>query len=227
MAKATREKMMEKLGALEDKLFSIVPEKETDTPRAKLLDRVSQIVCGDAKSTIEEMQSIFKEGKALLAVEAEVKEPTEVKEEAKPKLNKKVAKKVDKKDTKKSVKKADKKEEPKEPDFEFPEVLETEENEYKQVEIKSLADITEDDLIACKWTEQDLKDYPYDYLEVGLGSPKKFEKDIDVLMVVDVYEDKVAYGLSVGTHKMYHILPEDIKEMSADGMPWRVYRISK
>ena len=76
MAKVTKEVMMKKLGALEDKLFDLIPEDEEGTSRVGILDRVSGIVSGDVKATLAEMTAAFNEGTGLLAVEAEVKKQT-------------------------------------------------------------------------------------------------------------------------------------------------------
>ena len=251
MAKVTKEAMMKKLGALEDKLFDLIPEGEKGTSRVGILDKVSGIVSGDIKATLAEMTAVFNEGTGLLAVEAEVKKQTkspkktkgskakeepveeEPVEEEKPK--KKVMKKktnktaepeenkpapVEKKEVAKNTSKKSEKEET----FKFPEVLNTEEDgDYKQTNIRGLQDIEIDDLIACQWTKEDLSEYNYD--EIGVfGKPTEFEQDIDVLMVVDVFEDKIVYASSLGTHKMYHFLKEDVKGMNSVGMPWRVYK---
>ena len=224
MAKMTKEIMMKKLGALEDKLFDLIPESEKGTSRVGVLDRVSEIVSGNVKATLAEMTEAFNEGTSLLAVEAEVKKQSKSSdkskvneksddEKAEESSKKKVIKKktsknseeskelapVDGKDNK-PVKKSDKKEEK----FEFPEVLETEEDgNFSMTKIRGLQDIKVDDLLACQWTKEDLAEYGYD--EIGVfGKPKEFEKDIDVLVVVDVFEDKIVYASSLGTHKMYH-----------------------
>lgn len=239
MARVTKEVMIEKLGALEDKLFDVVPENEVGTKRAKILDRVSQIVCGDVKATLAEMQSAFKEGSGLLAVEAEVKkaEKKQVKEDvADEKPKKKVSKKKsepkaeDEEETalvpaKKNevAKKSSKKEE----EFEFPKMLETEEEgNFELIAIKDLSEIQEDDLIAGKWTEEDLAEWEYD--EVGVfGQPEHFEKDIDVCVIVDnaeYAEGRIVYAQSVGTGRMYYFLQDMIKKMDCKGMPFRVYR---
>ena len=244
MAKMTKEIMMKKLGALEDKLFDLIPESEKGTSRVGVLDRVSEIVSGNVKATLAEMTEAFNEGTSLLAVEAEVKKQSKSSdkskvneksddEKAEESSKKKVIKKkpsknaeeskelvpVDGKDNK-PVKKSDKKEEK----FEFPEVLETEEDgNFSMTKIRGLQDIKVDDLLACQWTKEDLAEYEYD--EIGVfGEPKEFEKDIDVLVVVDVFEDKIVYASSLGTHKMYHFLKEDVKGMNSNGMPWRVYK---
>ena len=244
MAKMTKEIMMKKLGALEDKLFDLIPESEKGTSRVGVLDRVSEIVSGNVKVTLAEMTEAFNEGTSLLAVEAEVKKQSKSSdkskvneksddEKAEESSKKKVIKKkpsknaeeskelapVDGKDNK-PVKKSDKKEEK----FEFPEVLETEEDgNFSMTKIRGLQDIKVDDLLACQWTKEDLAEYEYD--EIGVfGKPKEFEKDIDVLVVVDVFEDKIVYASSLGTHKMYHFLKEDVKGMNSNGMPWRVYK---
>lgn len=251
MAKMTKETMMKKLGALEDKLFDLIPESEQGTSRVGILDKVSGIVSGEVKATLEEMTEAFNEGTGLLAVEAEVKKQTkvskkseesEVKEEPveeepveeKPKkkvMKKKSAKTAETKEDKpvpvekKEVsKKTSKKSEKKEETFKFPEVLKTaEDGDYKLTEIKSLTDIEDNDLIACKFTEEDLQEFEYDYTG-KLGQPTKFDEDVDVLMVMDAYEDKIVYASSLGTHKMYQFFEEDVKKMSASGMPWRVYK---
>lgn len=244
MAKMTKETMMKKLGALEDKLFDLIPESEKGTSRVGILDKVSEIVSGNVKATLAEMTEVFNEGTGLLAVEAEVKKQSKSSdkskvneksddEKAEESSKKKVIKKktsknseeskelapVDGKDNK-PVKKSDKKEEK----FEFPEVLETEEDgNFSMTKIRGLQDIKVDDLLACQWTKEDLAEYEYD--EIGVfGKPKEFEKDIDVLVVVDVFEDKIVYASSLGTHKMYHFLKEDVKGMNSNGMPWRVYK---
>ena len=252
MAKVTKEVMMKKLGALEDKLFDLIPEDEEGTSRVGILDRVSGIVSGDVKATLAEMTAAFNEGTGLLAVEAEVKKQTkaakkaeesEVEEEPveeEPVEEEKPKKKVMKKKTNKTAepkedkpapiekkevaKKTSKKSEKKEETFKFPEVLNTaEDGDYKQTNIRGLQDIEIDDLIACQWTKEDLAEYNYD--EIGVfGKPTEFEQDIDVLMVVDVFEDKIVYASSLGTHKMYHFLKEDVKGMNSLGMPWRVYK---
>lgn len=236
--------MMKKLGALEDKLFDLIPESEKGTSRVGVLDKVSEIVSGNVKATLAEMTEVFNEGTGLLAVEAEVKKQSKSSdkskvneksddEKAEESSKKKVIKKktsknseeskelvpVDGKDNK-PVKKSDKKEEK----FEFPEVLETEEDgNFSMTKIRGLQDIKVDDLLACQWTKEDLAEYEYD--EIGVfGKPKEFEKDIDVLVVVDVFEDKIVYASSLGTHKMYHFLKEDVKGMNSNGMPWRVYK---
>ena len=251
MAKVTKEVMMKKLGALEDKLFDLIPEDEEGTSRVGILDRVSGIVSGDVKATLAEMTAAFNEGTGLLAVEAEVKKQTkatkkseesEVKEEPveEEPVEEKPKKKVMKKKTNKTAepkedkpapvekkevsKKTSKKSEKKEDTFKFPEVLKTaEDGDFKLTTIKSLADIEDNDLIACKFTEEDLQEFVYDYTG-KLGQPTKFDEDIDVLMVVDAYEDKIVYASSLGTHKMYHFFEEDVKKMTASGMPWRVYK---
>ena len=251
MAKVTKEVMMKKLGALEDKLFDLIPEDEEGTSRVGILDRVSGIVSGDVKATLAEMTAAFNEGTGLLAVEAEVKKQTkaakkaeesEVEEEPveeEPVEEEKPKKKVMKKKTnktaepkedkpapveKKEVSKKTSKKSEKEETFKFPEVLNTaEDGDYKQTNIRGLQDIEIDDLIACQWTKEDLAEYNYD--EIGVfGKPTEFEQDIDVLMVVDVFEDKIVYASSLGTHKMYHFLKEDVKGMNSLGMPWRVYK---
>ena len=252
MAKVTKEIMMKKLGALEDKLFDLIPEDEEGTSRVGILDRVSGIVSGEVKATLAEMTKAFNEGTGLLAVEAEVKKQTkaakkaeesEVKEEPveeesveeektkkkvvmKKKTNKTAEPKEDKPAPieKKEVSKKTSKKSEKEETFKFPEVLNTaEDGDYKQTNIRGLQDIEIDDLIACQWTKEDLAEYNYD--EIGVfGKPTEFEQDIDVLMVVDVFEDKIVYASSLGTHKMYHFLKEDVKGMNSLGMPWRVYK---
>ena len=252
MAKVTKEVMMKKLGALEDKLFDLIPENEEGTSRVGILDRVSGIVSGDVKATLAEMTAAFNEGTGLLAVEAEVKKQTkaskkaeesEVEEEPveeEPVEEEKPKKKVMKKKTnntaepkedkpapvekKEVAKKTSKKSEKKEETFKFPEVLKTaEDGDFKLTNIKSLADIEDNDLIACKFTEEDLQEFVYDYTGV-LGQPTKFDEDVDVLMVMDAFEDKIVYASSLGTHKMYHFLEEDVKNMTSSGMPWRVYK---
>lgn len=252
MAKVTKEVMMKKLGALEDKLFDLIPEDEEGTSRVGILDRVSGIVSGEVKATLAEMTAAFNEGTGLLAVEAEVKKQTkaakkaeesEVKEEPveeesveeektkkkvvmKKKTNKTAEPKEDKPapvEKKKVVEKTSKKSE-KEDTFKFPEVLKTaEDGDFKLANIKSLSDIEDNDLIACKFTEEDLQEFVYDYTGV-LGQPTKFDEDVDVLMVMDAFEDKIVYASSLGTHKMYHFLEEDVKKMTSSGMPWRVYK---
>lgn len=250
MAKVTKEAMMKKLGALEDKLFDLIPEDEEGTSRVDILDRVSGIVSGEVKATLAEMTEAFNEGTGLLAVEAEVKKQTkaakkseesEVKEEPveeepveeKPKkkvMKKKSAKTAETKEDKpvpvekKEVSKKTSKKSEKEDTFKFPEVLKTaEDGDFKLANIKSLSDIEDNDLIACKFTEEDLQEFVYDYTGV-LGQPTKFDEDVDVLMVMDAFEDKIVYASSLGTHKMYHFLEEDVKKMTSSGMPWRVYK---
>ena len=216
-----------------------------------ILDRVSGIVSGDVKATLAEMTAAFNEGTGLLAVEAEVKKQTkaskkaeesEVEEEPveeEPVEEEKPKKKVMKKKTnktaepkedkpapveKKEVAKKTSKKSEKEGTFKFPEVLKTaEDGDFKLTNIKSLADIEDNDLIACKFTEEDLQEFVYDYTGV-LGQPTKFDEDVDVLMVMDAFEDKIVYASSLGTHKMYHFLEEDVKKMTSSGMPWRVYK---
>lgn len=247
MAKMTKETMLEKLGALEDKLFDFVPENEEGTARAGVLNKVSEIVSGNVKATLAEMREVFNEGTSLLAVEAEVKKQTKTQSSKKvsepkkdaveeetsdeePVAEEKPKKKVIKsKSSKTSEKKEEEKESSKTPakkeeKFKFPNELETKEDgTYKLTNIRGLHDINEGDLIACQWTKEDLKNYDYD--EIGVfGTPTEFEKDIDVLLVVDVFEDKIAYASSLGTHKMYHFLKEDVKNMISVGMPWRVYK---
>lgn len=255
MAKMTKEKMMEKLMGLEDKLFDLIPTNEKDTNRTRILDKVSEIVAGNVKATLAEMTAAFNEGTNLLAVEAEVKKQSKSStknkaeeksvDEEKPK--KKLSKKNKAADTKKTneteeqtavdteeetlpapaekkEKKSTKKSEKKEEVFKFPEVLETEEDgNYEMADIRGIQDIEEGDLIACEWTKEELEEYEYDNTGV-LPTPTAFEQDIDVLIVVDVYEDVIAYGLSLGTHKMYHFLKEDVQRMVSNGMPWRVYK---
>ena len=251
MAKVTKEVMMKKLGALEDKLFDLIPEDEEGTSRVGILDRVSGIVSGDVKATLAEMTAAFNEGTGLLAVEAEVKKQTKASKKAgeseveqepveeEPVEEEKPKKKVMKKKTnktaepkedkpapveKKEVSKKTSKKSEKEDTFKFPEVLKTaEDGDFKLVNIKSLADIEDNDLIACKFTEEDLREFEYDYTG-KLGQPTKFDEDVDVLMVMDAYEDKIVYASSLGTHKMYQFFEEDVKKMSASGMPWRVYK---
>lgn len=250
MAKVTKEVMMKKLGALEDKLFDLIPENEEGTSRVGILDRVSGIVSGEVKATLDEMTAAFNEGTGLLAVEAEVKKQTkaakkaeesEVEEEPveEEPVEEKPKKKVMKKKTnktaepkedkpapveKKEVAKKTSKKSEKEDAFKFPEVLKTaEDGDFKLANIKSLADIEDNDLIACKFTEEDLQEFVYDYTGV-LGQPTKFDEDVDVLMVMDAFEDKIVYASSLGTHKMYHFLEEDVKKMTSSGMPWRVYK---
>ena len=41
MVKMTKETMMKKLGALEDKLFDLIPESEEGTSRVGILDKVT------------------------------------------------------------------------------------------------------------------------------------------------------------------------------------------
>lgn len=219
MAKMTEETMMNKLRALEDKLIDLIPEDEEGTSRVDILDRVSGIVSRDVKATLAEMTEVFNEGNGLLTVEAEVKKQTKAAKTAETKEDKPVP--VEKKEvSKKTSKKSEKKEET----FKFPEVLKTaEDGDYKLTEIKSLTDIEYNDLIACKFTEEDLQEFEYDYTGV-LGQPTKFDEDVDVLMVMDAYEDKIVYASALGTHKMYHFLEEDVKKMTANGMPWRVYK---
>ena len=248
MAKVTKEVMLNKLGALEDKLFDIIPEDEVGTSRVGILDKVSGIVSGEVKATLAEMTKAFNEGTGLLAVEAEVKKQTkaakkaedkeepveeEPVEEEKPKkkvMKKKTNKTAEPKEDKpapvekKEVAKKTSKKSEKEETFKFPEVLKTaEDGDFKLTNIKSLADIEDNDLIACKFTEEDLQEFVYDYTGV-LGQPTKFDEDVDVLMVMDAFEDKIVYASSLGTHKMYHFLEEDVKKMTSSGMPWRVYK---
>lgn len=253
MISMKKETMYENLKAMEDKLCDVIPEEETTTSRAKVLDKVSNFITGIkadlSNVTLSEMTAVFNEGKALLAVEAEVKkaekkakakeEQTDEKPRAKKTMKKKSAPKKEEEESaivedskgnapvKKSAPKKTKKAETVKEDteeFKFPEVLETEDSgDYKLTAVKSLSDIKEGDLIACKWTEEDLKNFDYD--EIGVfGEPKKFEQDIDVLIVVDVYEDKLIWCSSVGTHRMYHFLKDDVKKMDCLGMPWRVYK---
>ena len=83
MAKMTKEIMMKKLGALEDKLFDLIPESEKGTSRVGVLDRVSEIVSGNVKATLAEMTEAFNEGTGLLAVEAEVKKQSKSSDKSK------------------------------------------------------------------------------------------------------------------------------------------------
>lgn len=249
-----KETMYANLKAMEDKLCDVIPEEETTTSRAKVLDKVSNFITGIKSDlsnvTLADMTAVFNEGKALLAVEAEVKkaekkakaeeEQIEEKPKAKKTMKKKSAPKKkeeesadvaeeeteEKAPVKKSAPKKTKKAETVEDDteeFEFPEVLETEDSgNFKMSEIKNLTDIEENDLIACKWTKADLAEWEYD--ERGfVGQPTEFEQDIDVCLVVSS-SDKLVYAISVGTEKMYAFFKEDLKKMISSGMPWRVYK---
>ena len=250
-----KETMYENLKAMEDKLCDVIPEEETTTSRAKVLDKVSSFITGIkadlSNVTLSEMTAVFNEGKALLAVEAEVKkaekkardkeeEQTDEKPKAKKTMKKKSAPKkkeeevadvaedeteekaLVKKSAPKKTKKAETVKEDTE-EFNFPEVLETEDSgNFEMSKVKKLTDIEENDLIACKWTKADLAEWEYD--ERGfVGQPTEFEQDIDVCIVVSS-SDKVVYAQSVGTEKMYVFLKEDIKKMDSSGMPWRVYK---
>lgn len=247
-----KETMYANLKAMEDKLCDVIPEEETTTSRAKVLDKVSNFITGIkadlSNVTLADMTAVFNEGKALLAVEAEVKkaekkakaeeEQTEEKPKAKKTMKKKSAPKTEEEESavvedskgnapvKKSAPKKTKKAETVEDDteeFKFPEVLETEDSgNFKMSEVKNLTDIEENDLIACKWTKADLAEWEYD--ERGfVGQPTEFEQDIDVCLVVSS-SDKLVYAISVGTEKMYAFFKEDLKKMISSGMPWRVYK---
>ena len=248
-----KETMYENLKAMEDKLCDVIPEEETTTSRAKVLNKVSNFITGIkadlSNVTLSEMTAVFNEGKALLAVEAEVKkaekkvkakeeEQTDEKPKAKKTMKKKSAPKKEEEESavvedskgnapvKKSAPKKTKKAETVKEDteeFNFPEVLETEDSgNFEMSEVKKLTDIEENDLIACKWTKADLAEWEYD--ERGfVGQPTEFEQDIDVCIVVSS-SDKIVYAQSVGTEKMYAFLKEDLKKMDSSGMPWRVYK---
>lgn len=245
MAKMTKAELGKKMVGLEDKLMDLIPIEEQDamkTKRSKILDKVSNFVADLEQNlkdnTLAVIQALFDEGANCLAVEAEVKkaakkakkaESEENAEEPKKKVVKKSAKKAEDepKADKKSApkKKVEPKAEPKA--FEFPKELEVELDEdekavYKMVSIKSLADIQEDDLIACEWTEEELKEYDYD-ITGEIKAPKKFDKDIDVCTVNGIGE-KFVYAMSAVTDKMYFFKESEVKKMDSNGMPWRVYR---
>ena len=231
MAKITKREMGQKMVGLEDKLMDLIPIEEQDamkTKRSKVLDKVSSFVADLDKNlkdnTLDFVQALFNEGANCLAIEAEVKKAAK---KSKKESSEEVAEEPKKKVVKKSASK--KKDEPKaEPKaFEFPEELEVELDEdekavYKMVSIKSLADIQEDDLIACEWTEEQLKEYDYD-ITGEIKAPKKFDKDIDVCTVNGIGE-KFVYAMSAVTDKMYYFKESEVKKMDSNGMPWRVYR---
>lgn len=232
MAKMTKAELGKKMVGLEDKLMDLIPIEEQDamkTKRSKVLDKVSNFVADLEQNlkdnTLAVIQALFNEGVNCLAVEAEVKKAVK---KAEKKVVKKSAKKAEEpKADKKSApkKKAEPKAEPK--PFEFPKELEVEVDEdekavYKMVSIKSLADIQEDDLIACEWTEEELKEYDYD-ITGEIKAPKKFDKDIDVCTVNGIGE-KFVYAMSAVTDKMYYFKESEVKKMDSNGMPWRVYR---
>lgn len=241
MAKQTKETLMEKLMALEGKLIDLIPEDETGSSRANTLDKVSNLVALGDKAKVSDITDALNEGTGLLAVEAETKKQAKKIKETKPEENSeenedksdtdKPKKKVVKKRT--SQKSEEKSEEiapapkkgyGKNNEFKFPEVLETaEDGNFKQTHITSLRDIEDGDLIACKYTKEDLAMYEYDYTG-KLGQPTEFDKDVDVLIVVDAYEDKIVYAASLGTHKMYQFFENEVKSMNSSGMPWRVYK---
>lgn len=235
-----REEIVAKLNELEGNLMDYIPENEKGTDRVKLLDRIMSVNAGEGKLSDEEMLKLLEEGQSLLKVETEVKkkkksagkkkaeENSDDKKEEKPK--KKLPAKKEKAESedapKKEKKSSKKKEEPvaeeKKP-FEFPKKLETEEDgDYKLAKIKKLTDIDEGDLIAGQWTEEDLVEFEYDNTG-ALRTPKKFEQDIDVCMVLAVAEE-IVYALSVATNKMYHFTAEDVPTMDSNGMLWRVYK---
>ena len=230
--KVNNEGLVQKMVELEGNLMDYIPENEKGTDRVKLLDRIIAINSGEEKVTNEELSKILEEGQSLLKVETELKKKKksagkkkteeksdDVKEE-KPK--KKLPAKKEKVDnTKKSEKKAEIV--PKEKSFEFPKVLETEEDgDFKVTKIKKLTDIEEGDLVAGQWTEEDLVNYEYDVTGV-LRQPKKFAQDIDVCVVLAVFEE-IMYALSLTTNKMYRFVAEDIPNMNSNGMLWRVYK---
>lgn len=231
MAKITKREMGQKMVGLEDKLMDLIPIEEQDamkTKRSKVLDKVSSFVADLDKNlkdnTLDFIQALFNEGANCLAIEAEVKKAAK---KSKKESSEEVAEEPKKKVVKKSASK--KKDEPKaEPKaFEFPEELEVELDDdekavYKMVSIKSLADIQEDDLIACEWTEEQLKEYDYD-ITGEIKAPKKFDKDVDVCTVNGIGE-KFVYAMSAVTDKMYYFKESEVKKMDSNGMPWRVYR---
>ena len=237
-----REEIEKKLVELEGNLMDYIPEDEKLTDRVKLLDRIMAVNAGDEKLSDEEMQKLYEEGASLLKVETEVKkakksagkkkveEKSEDKTEGKPKKKlpakkEKAEPKADAPKEKKSVSKKKKEEPVKEekPAFEFPKQLETEEDGvYKQTKIKKLIDIEEGDLVAGQWTEEDLVEFEYDNTG-ALRTPKKFEQDIDVCVVLAVSEE-IVYALSIATNKMYHFTAEDVPTMDSNGMLWRVYK---
>ena len=232
-----REELVEKMTELEGNLMEYIPEDEKGTDRVKLLDRIMNINAGEENLTDAEMLAVYEEGKSLLKVETEVKKKKksvgkkkdEEKSDAEPKKEKKkLPPKKDKSKSKDKTTKEEKsaKEEPKKkevPAFEFPKVLETEEDgDYKLTKIKKLTDIEEGDLIAGNWSEEDLVEYEYDAIGV-LRKPKKFDKDIDVCVVLAVSE-VIVYALSITTNKMYYFLQEEVPNMDSNGMLWRVYK---
>ena len=202
------------LREVEDKLMDFIPESEKGTDRADCLDRITYAL-DDKNKTDEELSVLLEEGRKFLAVETEKK-------------------KEKKKSIKKTVKAEEPSEEVEEPKpkkakkerFEFPEELKHEDETYVMAEIEKVTDVEVGDLIACEWTEQQLKDFEYDTTGV-LGQPKKFEQDLDVLVAVNLVEDKLVWGQSIGTGLMFYFRNKDIKKMVAEGMPFRVYKLAK
>lgn len=240
--KMNREEIVKKMVELEGNLMDYIPENEKGTDRVKLLDRIISINAGEEKLGDDEMLAVLEEGQSLLKVETEVKkkkksagkkkseEKSEEQTEEKPKkkLPAKKEKAEPKADAPKKEKKSSskKKEEPvkeEKPAFEFPDKLETEEDgDFVQTKIKKLIDIEEGDLVAGQWTEEDLVEFEYDNTG-ALRIPKKFDKDIDVCVVLAVSEE-IVYALSIATNKMYHFTAEDVPTMDSNGMLWRVYK---
>ena len=226
--KLNNKEIMAKMSELEGNLMDYIPENEEGTDRVKLLDRIISINSGEEKLSDDELMAVLNEGQSLLKVETEVKKQKKVSKkkaeepEEKKKPKKKLPAKKDKSEPKKSAKKEP---EPEvvEPEFEFPKVLETEEDgDFKMSKIKKLTDIEEGDLVAGYWSEEDLAEMVYDAIGV-LRKPTKFEQDIDVCIVLAVSEE-IMYALSIATNKMYYFLPEEVKDMDSNGMPWRVYK---
>lgn len=238
MAKKTinREEIVKKMVELEGNLMDYIPENEKGTDRVKLLDRIMAVNAGEEKLSDDEMQKLYEEGASLLKVETEVKKAKksagkkkaeEKSEQTEGKPKKKLPAKKEKAEPKADAPKKEKKSLPakkeEKPAFEFPNKLETEEDgDFKLVKIKKLSDIEEGDLIAGDWTEEDLANLEYDTIGV-LRKPKKFDKDIDVCVVLAVSEE-IVYALSIATNKMYHFLQDEVKDMNSNGMLWRVYK---
>lgn len=214
LVKAEQKDLRKQLSEVEDKLMDFIPESEKGTDRADCLDRITSAM-SDTKLTDEELSKLIDEGNKFLQVETEKK---------KANRKAKTAKKTEEPKTEEPKAEKPKTEKPKKVDtFEFPEELKNEDEVYKQTEVAKVEDFAVGDLIATQWTEEQLKDYDYDTTGV-LGQPKKFDKDIDVLVVVSVVEDKIVWGQSIGTGLMFFFRNKDIKKMSAEGMPFRAYK---
>ena len=69
----------------------------------------------------------------------------------------------------------------------------------------------EEIMLACYWTKEHLREFPY--FNHMLGKPKSFPNDLDLTTMIWVSPEKrVSYHVSRYTEGCYNILPEDLEE---------------